>query len=335
MTPAARSAAWHAARDWPQIAPTGQEGDHGGSSVVLPARGYPSWLCSLSAARAAGYGLALLSVVAASAAGPAPERTELQSPWSGILSRPLPGTLARDDADLASALERALAGFDGVNSARVVIARPPAKTSLQEPAPRRAAVQVTLSPEVPCTTSWTETLAAFILQAIPELDPAQLTVVDSAGHALYAGGRARAPQAQPLTGAPDDEPPASATSAWWWLLAVALVGLGVTAALLTGRSRRAQRAPAAEAGPLSFLRDLSSHELRLAFAGERTEVIAAALSALSPPARERLRRVLAVPAHVQALQAALSPQVLTAMAQALREKLEGGERPAATEPSER
>ncbi len=286
---------------------------------------------TLRASKIVGGVLALLCTLAAPAGGqtteePKPQgepahRSRGEGGWSRILSRPLPGTLGREDADLADALERALAGFDGIESARVVIVRPPT-AAFQEPAPRRAAVQVALSPEVPRLNSWTETVVAFILQAIPDLDPQELTIVDSAGHSLYAAGQAQAPQVQPSGEAAEDEAAAGGSSAaWWWLLVVALGGLAAIAAILERQRRRAEAAPVAEPGPLSFLESLSNEELRTAFGGERAEVVGAALSQLSPRAGSRLRRALSVPAHVQAPRNAPSAEVLRALGEALRAKV--------------
>lgn len=286
----------------------------------------------LRSSKILGGALALLWILAAPAGGQETEEPKQQSEaasrspseggWARILSRPLPGTLGREDADLADSLERALAGFDGIESARVVIVRPPT-AAFQEPAPRRAAVQVALSPEVPRLPSWTETVVAFILQAIPDLDPQELTIVDSAGHRLYAAGQAQAPQVQPSGEAAEDEATGGSSAAWWWLLVVALGGLAAIAAILQRQRRRAQAAAVAEPGPLSFLESLSNEELRTAFGGERAEVVGAALSQLPPRAAARLRRAVSVPAHVQAPRNAPSAEVLRAMGEALGAKTAG------------
>jgi len=242
--------------------------------------------------------------------------------WSEWLSRPLPGTDAREDADLARALERALAGFDGIESARVVIVRPPSRGTLEEPALRRAAVQVKLSSEVPAVSSWTETVATFVSDAIPNLDSQGLTIVDSAGQILYSAGRAQAPQVRISSVGGTEQRPGGATWAWWGLLLAAAVGLVVTIVLLeTQRQRGAQR-PVESAGPLGFMESLSDTELRVIFSDERAQVVGAALSNLAPRARERLRRVLRVPPDVQLPPAPPPTEVLTAMAEAFRAKLE-------------
>lgn len=286
---------------------------------------------TLRSSKIVGGALALLCTLAATASGqetePAKQQGEAASRsaseggWARILSRPLPGTLGREDADLGDSLERALAGFDGIESARVVIVRPPT-AAFEQAAARHAAVQVALSPEVPRVSSWTESVVGFILQAIPDLDPNELMIVDTAGHKLYAAGQAQAPQVQPSGEAAEDEA-ASSTSAWWWLVVVALVGLAAIAAMLERQRRRVQPAAVAEPGPLSFLESLSNEELRIAFAGERAEVVGGALSQLSPRAAARLRRALSVPAHVQAPRDAPSAEVLRALGEALGAKTAG------------
>lgn len=290
---------------------------------MLPAIGdHPDQVRRLRARGAVAGALALLCALTAPAAGQETEPSGPEGGWSGLLSRPLPGTSAREDADLASSLERALVGFDGIESARVVIVRPSSEGTFAKPSPRRAAVQVTLAPDVPTTSSWTESVAMFTLQAVPDLDPQELTIVDSGGHVLYASGQAQAPTTRPSEAEATDEGPRPATSAWWWLLP-ALFGLAVVAVVLLGTRRRPgeQGLPEPE-GPLAFLETLSDDELRIAFAGERAEVVGVALGQLSARGGERLRRVLRAPDQVQAPPAPPPTEVLTAMAGAFRGKLQ-------------
>jgi len=266
--------------------------------------------------------LALLCALAAPVVAQQSAPSDPEGGWSGLLSRPLPGTSAREDADLASSLERALAGFDGIDRARVVIVRPSSEGTLGKPSPRRAAVQVTLSPDVPVTTSWTESVATFALQAIPDLDPQELTMVDSGGHVLYATGQAQAHAVPPSEAEATEEGARPVIAAWWWLLP-ALLGL-VAAVVVLLRTRRGPAEPASPEpeGPLGFLEALSDDELRTAFAGERAEVVGVALGRLSARGKDRLRRVLRVPDHVQTPPGPPATEVLAAIAGALRDKLE-------------
>jgi len=265
---------------------------------------------------------ALICALIGPAAGQESGPPQPESGWSALLSRPLPGTPARTDADLASSLERALAGFDGIESARVVIVRPSSEGTFGNAPARRTAVQVTLAPDVPATSSWTESVATFTLQAIPDLDPQELTIVDSGGHVLYTSGQATAPTPRPSEAEATEEGPRRAASGWWWLLAV-LIGLGAaTAALLATRRRPAEHEPPEPHGPLAFLEALSDDELRIAFGGERAEVVGVVLGQLSARGGARLRRVLRVPDEVQAPPGPLSTEVLGAMAEGFRGKLQ-------------
>lgn len=106
-----------------------------------------------------------------------------------LLSRPLPGTLERADDDAARALQGALAGFAGVASAHVIISRAATEDEDAAPPPRRVALQLGLRDGFSPTPAWTEGLAAFVLRAVPDLDAAQLTIVDADATVLYESGR--------------------------------------------------------------------------------------------------------------------------------------------------
>jgi len=101
------------------------------------------------------------------------------------------------------------------------------------------------------------------------------------------------------------------------------MGCALTGCLLLGtRGGRRLRAPTPPGGPLGFLESLSDPELRLCFAGERAPVVAAALGQLPVRAQRRLRRALALPAELKSPAPAPPPELLDAMARALRAKLE-------------
>ncbi|MGD9498215.1 MAG: hypothetical protein AB7Y46_18085, partial [Armatimonadota bacterium] len=237
-----------------------------------------------------------------------------------LLSRPLPGTPERADADIARALERALGGFLGVDGASVIVSRAGGESR----AARHAAVQLQLSEGCRPTATWIEGIAAFIHQALPDLDPAQLTVVDTTGRPLYAHGGPCVTASLPAGRVPSDAAPIPArnSAALSALLLVAAFGAAAAVAILLIAARRRARAaqpPRVEPGPFSFLEALEDAQLRRALAGERLEVLAVVVAGLTPAQAARVRELTAV--RGQGRVEAVDAEVIHAVAEALRAKL--------------
>lgn len=237
--------------------------------------------------------------------------------FSDLLSRPLPGTPERADADAARALDEALTAFTGVTAATVIVTRATDTPS----ADRRAAVQLTLADDCAPTPAWVEGIASFATQALPHLAPDQLTIVTADGAVLYARGSAVV--------VPAPEPGRRARGALagrpGTLLAAAAAGcaLVVAAVLVIGR-RREPRPAIAEAqpepGPFAFIAEVSDDELRRALAGERPEVLGLVARAVDEAQAERVRASADGEAASLATGAA-EPEVVAAVAAALRRKL--------------
>jgi len=238
----------------------------------------------------------------------------------GILSRPLPGTRAREDDDSARALERALTGFDRIEAAQVVIGRESPDTSSSAD-PRHAAVRLTLTKPLRLTADWTEGIAAFITEALPGLPPQHITIVETTGRVLYAHGRAMPPK--PPASPPPQDASAGPTGRSLVLLAcVGLVGAALAAALvLVGWRRIKGREPPAPAGPFGFVTDLTDDELTDLLAGERPEVVAAVVGQLAPRQARRVRERAAQPHALQEPETPPGPEVVNALAEAMRRKL--------------
>ncbi len=253
---------------------------------------------------------AVFCVLLIAAVCPACAQNVLSAP-RGLLARPLPGTVAREDADLCVSLESALATFSDVSAARAVLSRT-ADTST-----RRLALQLTLNDQHQPTQEWTDAIAAFTVQAVPHLSSTELTIVTADGRVLYARGQAAIQTAQVSPAAAQASP---ATSPWMPIGVALVVGLiGTVVALLLRQPRRLPETPAPQ-GPLSFLHDISDQELAGILEGEREAVVAIVLADLPQRRSQRIRRSLGLTAGVAA-QAAPGIDVLEPMASALRAKL--------------
>ncbi len=237
----------------------------------------------------------------------------------GLLARPLPGTLAREDDDLAQSAESALVGFADIASAHVVISRPDGADA----AGRCAAVQIVLTPSATTTRAWVETVALFITQTVPHLAPEQLTIITDAGVLLYAHGRpaitlSENPPPQALA-----SPTPLTTVPWWTMLAALALGCIVTLALATMRRtpRANPTAKPAPSGPFTFLYEATNEELAVALGGEREAVVAAVLVQLPRRVAARARKAigLSAPPPTDML---VPTEALTSMAAAMREKLD-------------
>lgn len=237
----------------------------------------------------------------------------------GLLARPLPGTVAREDDDIARSAESALISFADITSAHVVISSSDGANS----ASRCAAVQIKLTPSATATRAWVATAALFVTQTIPHLDPGQLTIITDAGVLLYTRGRpaitlSENPPPQALA-----SPTPLTTVPWWAMLAALALGCIVTLALAI--MRRAPRANPTErpapSGPFAFLHEATSEELAVALGGEREAVVAAVLAQLPGKVAARARKAIGLSA-APPTDALVATEALTAMAAALREKLD-------------
>lgn len=237
---------------------------------------------------------------------------------SDLLSGPLPGTQAREDADLSARLEHALLGFDGVEAVRVIVARP----SDAPDAPPHVAVQLKLVAEFAPTPSWLDTVRLFSLRTIPHLDASSLTIVDSRGQMLSEAGESHLPPiVAPEMGVVDETFHFSP----WWLLAAAGVGfvlvIGGVALHRSLRGDREADAEAEAAGPLDFLREAPEERVARELAGERPEVIAAVIALAPVEMARRLAHRYDLPADLPDLSEPPDPALVTALARALRERL--------------
>jgi len=237
--------------------------------------------------------------------------------FTDLLSRPLPGTPERADADAARALEDALADFTGVTAAHVIITRAGVTS-----ASRRAAVHLTLADDHPPTPAWVEGIAAFATQAVPELAPEHMTIVAADGAVLYAGGSAVL-AAPPRPARRAGRVLAGRAAA---LVAAALGGCALVVAAVLAVGRRRERRPAGagaerEPGPFAFVTELSDEELGRVLADERPEVLALVAGAVEQAQADRVR-VVAAECDVPSVSVeAADAEVLAAVAAALRGKL--------------
>ncbi|MEA3402460.1 MAG: hypothetical protein U9R79_14580 [Armatimonadota bacterium] len=239
-----------------------------------------------------------------------------------ILGRPLPGTPAREDADAAQRLEAALRGFQGVGGAHVIISRS-ADSDTDAPV-RRAAVQLSLTPEHEPSARWVDGLSAFILAAVPHLQAGELTIVDAAGRTLYSRGS----PARFMT-APAPPPAASAGPfpfaglSPWIILAAALVcAAGLAFVLLRGARVRPPEEPQRTPSEFAFLTSLPDERLRAVLGDERPELLAMVLAQVDRRDAQRMREVLELPSPI-APAAEPDPDVVSAVAEALRRKVAG------------
>lgn len=260
--------------------------------------------------------LTLLTSVCA----PAQEEIEARVVPTGLgemLARPLPGTIAREDADDAASLARALAGFDLIEAAQVIVSRPPDDPS---PLSRHAALQLRLV-QPPPGPEWASAVAAFTLRSLPGLDPLRLEIVDTSGTLLYSQGRPHwsRPPADP---APRSQAPASRLSP---AVLAAAGALGLAAMLGIALRRRPlvqEESPAPPAGPLDFVADLSDDDLLRLVRGERIELIAAVAALVPAEQAQRLREIASV-GELPPPRTMLSDATATLLAAALRGKLAG------------
>ncbi|HUS80320.1 MAG TPA: hypothetical protein VM283_03565, partial [Armatimonadota bacterium] len=201
-------------------------------------------------------------------------------------------------------------------------------TSATAAAPRLS-VQLSLSQDASPDTAWTEAVAAFIIGSIPNDEAPELTMVDSAGRLLYAGGRARAPAALP----PLSQPQAAARAGaggQWWPLGVALVAAAALVVVLLTRTRPGRTGtPARSTGPLAFVAELSDRELVAVLGGEREAVVAAVLAQLAAPDARRVSRALGL-GEVRTPAEQPPAEVLAALAAAIRDRLPDAVQPADT-----
>lgn len=241
-----------------------------------------------------------------------------------LLSRPLPGTPERVDADAARALEAALCGFTGVASARVIIARTPSDGSDDHAVtPRRlVAIQLGIADDFSPTPAWVEGLVTFVLRSLPDLDAADLTIIDADAAVLYEGGHARVSSPAPQASSQGRAMVTSLTRAHRLVAACVVGGVLMMLVLVIGRRRlRVERTPAPALGPLAFLEELSVEQLRRVLAGERPELIALVAAQLAPRAARRVREAAGLPLAPLERPELVTPEVVATVARALREKL--------------
>lgn len=234
-----------------------------------------------------------------------------------MLSGPLPGTRARDDRDAARALEQALLGFEEVIGVRVILTGDPARSP---DAARRAAVQLSLAGGPP-PRAWIETVADFILQAVPGLSETDLTIVDTAGNALFVRGLPVEPsRSTVVTDYPHGPPPEGERTAW--LVTAALAGAALVAALVLVRRRNGAEieAPSEPPAPFAFISDLSDEDLCELLRGERPSVVAAIIHLAPAGEAERLRRCCDA-SELPALGRPPFTELAAALESALRTKL--------------
>lgn len=259
--------------------------------------------------------MAVPSHVALGQRSDAPDRGGLGS----LLSRPLPGSEARADADAAAALEEALTGFEGIDACRVILSR---ESSPSSHPPRRAAVQVTLTEDFEPTLPWLDGIVSFAQQAVPGLDARQLTIVDSTGRTLYAGGDfvALATPAPP----PPEEDVAPGLDPGL-LIAAGLLACSLVVLLVALRSRPS---PADESpsppGPFAFVASLDNDELEALLADERSEVAAVVARHCPEEDRRRVRRAAGLAEQPEGQRRDADPEAVSALAEALHRKLVSG-----------
>ncbi|MFW5867490.1 MAG: hypothetical protein ACOCX2_06710 [Armatimonadota bacterium] len=237
-----------------------------------------------------------------------------------LLSAPMPGTRAREDADLTARLEQALSSFDGVEAASVIISF---GSDDRSPSPE-VAIQMRLSGGFTPTPTWLEAIRAFSLRTIPELDESALTIIDSSGRLLYDGGETHL---TPGLAPPPEAPLLDATFAvepWWLWIAAGAGFVLVLAGVMTHRAVNKTPEPAAEAtdpGPFGFLDSVPDEQIATVLAQERPEVIAAVLALLPASTRGRLSEwepaFSDLPAHLDQP----DPAMTAALVKALRAKL--------------
>ncbi|MCD6360692.1 MAG: hypothetical protein J7M38_07450 [Armatimonadetes bacterium] len=239
----------------------------------------------------------------------------IETPHS-LLTRPLPGTAARDDYDLARSLEQTLVEFTGVQRARLLITSPSLDSSASRP--RHIAVQLTLEKTFHPGSEWVSAIADIVLQVVPGAAPERLTIVESTGRTLYSHGAVRL---MPQETSPSHVPAEGAGSKLWlWPAAVAGALAAAVLLLLRGRTSTPSPSPPPSTGPFAFISELSDEELAVALGGERPAVVAAVLARLPDDTRQRIITVLGC-APPQSPSGEPSDEVTTALAEALRHKL--------------
>lgn len=99
----------------------------------------------------------------------------------------------------------------------------------------------------------------------------------------------------------------------------------VIAALVIGRRRPPlEPLPETPPGPLAFVADLSDDDLRRLLADERPELVGLVLAQVPPGSEERVRAASGLSGAAAGRVDQVSPEVLGAVARALRGKLVAG-----------
>jgi hypothetical protein len=240
---------------------------------------------------------------------------------SELLSAPLPGTRARSDDDLARRLEGALAGFDGVETAHVLISRQ-SEDAQSSPG---VAVQLHLSEDASLTPAWLSTVCAFCIRTIPGLDATSLTVVDDSGRTLHEDGRTLVPAVS--ASPPQADRVVDETfrfgPGWLWAAAGAgflLVVTGLAVQLLL-RSQSEEEQRPVEAGSLSFLSTVPIERVVEALRQERPQVLAVVTGLAPEDVAERLREHGAFPDDIPTPTETPAPEMTDALARELRARL--------------
>lgn len=258
-------------------------------------------------------------------------------PARGLLSLPLPGTRRRDEVELGQRLETALAGFDDVAEAQVVVAdslSPSANSSDS----LRLSLQLRLSSSAAPAAAWTENLVTFVLHTVPGLQPADLLIADSSGRLLFAHGQVVPPAAATLPpSAADNSPPAViglALPGWQVIMFAGGCLVIILALYILLRRRPAATEPSEELSltlteqsptqaALQFLERLNSHQIVNLLEGERPEVADLATHYLADEDMVRqVRQELGLPVGgLAASQRPVRDDILASLAAALHTKL--------------
>ncbi|MFP4248428.1 MAG: hypothetical protein ACLFU7_02150 [Armatimonadota bacterium] len=237
----------------------------------------------------------------------------------GLLSTPMPGTQARESAELADRLEHTLSGFAGVDSVTAIVS-PESDDGGVSP---QVGVGLTLDDDFAPTPDWLEAVCVLSLRTIPDLAPDSLTIVDSSGRILHDEGVSHLPEIAP----PPDTGVIDETFLFqpWWLWAAAGVGFvlviaGVAAQLPLRRDTQADDA-AREPGPLDFLDGVPEGELVRVLAAEREEIVRAVFALAPEAVVERLRRDEALVCEARSASTPPDSRMVAALAAALRARL--------------